>query len=90
MQNNRYCPVLDSSTESMHLDATPQDCLQVHDPGAPIVVPRQTFREWEGEARRVQERTLYGVVGVQASETQFSLICLVVVLPIFAKEAVYR
>ena len=38
-----------------------------------------------GESRR----TLYGVVGVQASQTQFPLLCLVVVLPIFANRAVY-
>jgi len=59
MQNSRHCPVLDSSTESKHLDVTPQGCLQVYDSGAPIIVPRQAFHEWEGEARRVQEDTVW-------------------------------
>jgi hypothetical protein len=34
-------------------------------------------------------RTLYGVLGDQASKTQASLLCLVVILPISAKGAVY-
>jgi hypothetical protein len=50
--------------------------------------PDSLFANWKvklGESRQI----LYGVVDVQASDMQSFLLCLVVVLPIFANGAVY-
>jgi hypothetical protein len=85
----RHCPVLDSSTESTHLDDHHKAVCKCAIRLRLSLCLDSLFASGKvklGESRRAS----YGVVGVQASETQFSLLCLVVVLPISANGAVYR
>jgi hypothetical protein len=85
----RHCPVLDSSTESTHLDDYHKAVCKCAIRLRLSLCPDRLFANGKvklGEFRRAS----YGVVGVQASKTQLSLLCLVVVLPISANGAVYR
>ena len=59
MQDIRHRPILDCSTENIHLDGISQGHLKVRDFTAPIAVPRTDLSRMGGEARRVQADTLW-------------------------------